>query len=240
MVGGREHLGRAGALDDASGVHREHAVGDLGDHAEVVGDEHDGGPVVVLQPCEQVEQLGLHRHVEGGGRFVGDQQLRPQGQRHRQHHPLAHAARELVRIVVDPAGGVDEPDLLEQRDRSLLGLGAADPLVGADRLDDLAPDAVLRVQARQRVLEHHRDLGAAHAAHRLGPETEQVGAVEAHLAGDRGVGEESQDGLRGDGLARAGLADDAHRLAGSDVERDAAHGLDVTVLGRERHPQVTD
>src|SRR3546814_8399043 len=40
-------------------------------------------------------------HVECGGRLVGDDQLRLGGQRERDHHTLAHAAGELVRIMVD-------------------------------------------------------------------------------------------------------------------------------------------
>ena len=39
-------------------------------------------------------------------------------ERHRDHRPLAHAARELVRVVVDPASGVGNADQLEQLDRA--------------------------------------------------------------------------------------------------------------------------
>ena len=38
-------------------------------------------------------------------------------ERHRDHHALAHAARELVRVVVDPALGARDADLLEQLER---------------------------------------------------------------------------------------------------------------------------
>ena len=53
-------------------------VGHLADHAEVVSDEHHRHPVLALQSVEQLEHLGLHGHVEGGRRLVGDQQLRAQ------------------------------------------------------------------------------------------------------------------------------------------------------------------
>ena len=36
--------------------------------------------VLVLQPRQHVEDLGLDRDVEGGGRLVGDEQLRLVGQ----------------------------------------------------------------------------------------------------------------------------------------------------------------
>ena len=59
-------------------------------------------PSRVLQVAHQVEDLRLDGHVERRGRLVGDQQLRVAGQRHRDHHPLAHAAGELVRILAHP------------------------------------------------------------------------------------------------------------------------------------------
>ncbi len=114
-----EHLARRRLLDDPAGVHREHPVGDLGDDAEIVGDEHHRRAVLALETGEQVEQLRLHGDVEGGGRFVGDQQLGPQGQGHRQHHPLAHAAGELVGVVVDSSGRIGDADLVEQGDGPL-------------------------------------------------------------------------------------------------------------------------
>ena len=56
-------------------------------------------PVSRLSWRDQVEDLRLDRDVERGGRLVGDQQLRIAGERHGDHHALAHAARELVRIL---------------------------------------------------------------------------------------------------------------------------------------------
>ena len=64
------------------------------------------------QPLEHVAAPGLHHHVEGGRRLVGDDQPRPAGQRHRDHHPLPLAAAELVGVGARPHGR--QPDLLEQ------------------------------------------------------------------------------------------------------------------------------
>ena len=55
----------------------------------------------VLRPYElpqQVKHLCLHRHIQPGGRFVGNHQLRLVHQGHGNHHALRHAARQLVRI----------------------------------------------------------------------------------------------------------------------------------------------
>ena len=60
-------------------------------------------PNSLLQALHQVEDLRLRGHVERGRRLVGDQQVGVVDERHRDHHALAHAARELVRVVVDAA-----------------------------------------------------------------------------------------------------------------------------------------
>ena len=83
-----EQLGDGGALDDAAGIHHQHAVGGLGDDAHVVRDDDDRHAELVAQVHQQVEHLRLDGHVERGRRLVGDQQLRPAGERHRDHHAL--------------------------------------------------------------------------------------------------------------------------------------------------------
>ena len=103
-------------LDRAAGVHHQHVVGHLGDHPEVVGDDDDRGVELALQVLEQVEDLRLHGHVERGGRLVGDQQARVVDQAHRDHRALAHAAGELVRVVVDAAVRLRDADPVEHLD----------------------------------------------------------------------------------------------------------------------------
>ena len=71
-------------------------------------------PNSLLQPAHHVQHLGLHGHVERGGRLVRDQQGRVERHRHRDHHPLPHPAGELVRIVVDPLRRPGDADQSEQ------------------------------------------------------------------------------------------------------------------------------
>ena len=107
-----------GALDDLAGIHHQHLVGDLGDDAEIVGDDQDRHAEPLLQVAQQVEDLGLDGDVERRRRLVGDQQRRLAGQRHGDHHALAHAARHVVRIVVDALRGRGDPHQLEHLDRA--------------------------------------------------------------------------------------------------------------------------
>ncbi len=56
---------------------------------------------ITAVPCsrhsvlDQADDLGLDRHVERGGRLVGDDQSGLGGERQRDHDPLAHAARRI-------------------------------------------------------------------------------------------------------------------------------------------------
>ena len=74
-------------------------------------------PNSLLEALHQVEDLRLRRHVERGRRLVGDQQVGVVDERHRDHHALAHAAGELVRVVVDPPLGARDADRLQQLER---------------------------------------------------------------------------------------------------------------------------
>ena len=238
---GEDLLDRA-LLDLASGVHHHHALAHLGHHAEVVRDQHDRRAEPVLQVAHQVEDLRLDRHVQRRRRLVGDQQLRIARQRHRDHHPLAHAAGKLMRILAHPPLRRGNADQHQHLDRPLLGVARRQALVKLQRLADLPADRQHRVEAGHRLLEDHRDRVAADVAHlRLG-DVEQVAALEADRAGDLAgrLLDQPQDRHRGDRLAAAGLADDArasrrHRRGTKPLDR--AHHA---VGRREMRLQVLD
>ena len=230
-------------LDHPPGIHHDHAIGDVGHDAEVVGDEDHAGSGLVSQLAQLVEDLRLDRDVERGRRLVGDQQLGRARERHRDHHALAHAARELVRVGPQPVGRARDADPLHHLDRAVERLGLGDlVVVDADLLDDLMTDPVHRVQRAHRVLEHHRDPGAADSLQLLGRGLHQLGAVVGRGPLEAGVWSAGQphQSHRGDGLARTRFADDRHDLAGIDRERDAVHRLHGSVLGRERDSQAVD
>ena len=230
-------------LDLAPGVHDHDALRGLGDHAEVVGDQDDRGAEALLELQHQVQDLGLDGDVERGRRLVGDQDLGVAGERHRDHHPLAHAAGELVRILADAASRLGDPHQLQHLGRAPERGRLREALVERQRLGDLAADGQHRVERGHRLLEDHRDLVAADPAH-LGPaQPEQVAALEADRAAREAAGrdrDQAQDRERGDALAAAALADHAQGLAAPQLERDAVDRLDHAVAGQEVGPEILD
>ena len=66
-------LADRGHLDGTTGVHHQRAVGELGDHPEVVGDDQHARAGDVACRLQHLEDLRLHGDVQRGGRFVADE-----------------------------------------------------------------------------------------------------------------------------------------------------------------------
>ncbi|SNS29438.1 hypothetical protein SAMN06893096_10396 [Geodermatophilus pulveris] len=230
----------AAHLDRPPGVHDQDPVGHAGHHAEVVGDQHHGRPGLLERGLQHLEDLRLHGDVQGRRGLVGDDHVGLVGHRDRDDDALAHAAGELVRVGPQPVLGLRDADQGEQLGGpGGGGLGRQVPVVDAQRLLDLLPDAVDRVEGGHRVLEDHRDALAADAGHLAVPLVEQLVAAVAHRPGDpRRLRQQAHDGQAGHRLARPGLTDDAEDLAGLQRVVDAPDGVHQAVLGREPHVEV--
>jgi hypothetical protein len=106
MARRREELVGRRRFHDLARVHDRDPVAGLGHDAQVVRDQEEGEPERLAEPAEEEQDLELDGHVERRGGLVGDQQPRVAGQRDRDHHPLPHAAGQLVRVLVEaPLGG---------------------------------------------------------------------------------------------------------------------------------------
>ncbi len=70
------------------------------DDGQVVGDEQVGQSQLSLEVVEQVDHLGLDRHVESRDRLVADDELRLHRQGTGDADPLPLTAGELVREAV--------------------------------------------------------------------------------------------------------------------------------------------
>lgn len=154
MEGACEHGFRRSLLDDAAEVEHGGAVGDLTDHAEVVADEQQSEAGRGAQVDEQAQHLGAHRCVEGGNGFVADEKRRIAGQCPRDRGALQLATRQR-RGTATPEVRI-EPDRVEQfaDAPSQAGAGAV-RFVEVQCETDRAADASTRIEARERLLEHH-------------------------------------------------------------------------------------
>ena len=79
LRGDNSSFGRRG-LDDAPDIHHGDPFADVLDHAQVVRDEEIREPEPVLQFEQEVEDLGLDRHVQRRHGLVGDDQAGDSGQ----------------------------------------------------------------------------------------------------------------------------------------------------------------
>ncbi len=207
-----------------------------------MGDEDDRHALFILQELDELEDLGLHGDVERGRRLVGDQQLRLAGERHRDHDALAHAAGEPMRIFVQALARGGHAHPLEDAQRLGLGRRPVEPAMMHQRLGDLEADGEHRVEARHRLLEDHRQLVAAHIAHLLLGELQEVAAVETDHALDPAVGGRKKPHHREcrDALAGTRFADDRDGLARADIEGQIFDGRPPDVVDAKGDRKVAD
>lgn len=95
-----EYLSGGRGFHDPTGVDHRNRVGHLLHHPQIVGDEENPHPDVTSEPVEEREDLPLDGGVEGGGRFIGKQQLRTARDGESDQCSLLHPARKLVRICI--------------------------------------------------------------------------------------------------------------------------------------------
>ncbi len=146
-----------------------------------------------------------------------------------------------MRVIVHALGGLGDADRLEQLDRALRRIAVTDAEVVLDAFGHLAFDRQHRVQRGDGVLEDHRHVAAAHAAHLSFGQLQQVAAHELDAAGDGGVvhhAHETEDGQGADALAATRLAHEADHLAGGDGEGDAVDGVDHPLLALEGDGEI--
>src|SRR5260221_3643495 len=237
-----EDLIDAAGLDDLPGIHDGDGGDDAGDDAEIVGDQDDRHVELALQRREQMQDLRLDGDVERRRRFVGDDELGPAHQRNGDHDALTQPARELMRILAQPARRRRDADLLEQEDGTLARRAARAAAMAQEDLLELVADRVGGVERGHRLLEDHRHAIAADILHAALPELDEIGAGEgeARRAAPCPLGQEIHDGKRGPCLAAAALADDAEGLAARHREADAADRVEHAVGERDLDVEPLD
>ena len=242
----RKHRGRRALFHTVALVHDEHAVGHLSHHAHVVRDEHHRHVQLLLQCTDQLQDFGLDGHIQRRGRLIRNQQRRLARQRHRNHHALAHAARQLMRIAPQHVARFRNAHQLQHAQRLGLGLVGRFALVQADRFGNLLAHGKDRVERGHRLLEDHRDIGTAHAAHgRLAGVCQiqhfAVAAAQMHVPADdlaAAVFHQPHQRQRRHRLARARFAHHGKRFTAVHMERQVAHRVDHALGRGKAHAQV--
>src|SRR3989442_9496451 len=227
-------------LDELARIHDRDAVAHLRDDTEVVRDQEERHRIGAAEVAEDLEDLRLDDHVERRGRLVCDEQLRLEDEGERDHDPLAHPARELVRVVAEAV--IRNPHR-PQDVRSPLGrLVRFDrAVVCANRLDEVLADRHERVQARHGILEDQRELLDPKSAEFRLRNPDEVASAEGQSARDlRTRRQQAEDRFAECRLAASRLADDPERLPGVEVEGDAVDRVDATPFRRIVDPEIAD
>src|SRR5260370_13126272 len=99
-----------------AGADQGDARGDLRDHGQAVGNENVSEREFALEFLQQEENLRADGNIEGGYRFIGDDELRLENKSPGDADALALAAGEFVRIP--PHGVFIQADAAKNRRRS--------------------------------------------------------------------------------------------------------------------------
>ena len=216
LLGGR-------LLDNLAGVHNRDVMSDLGDQCQVVRNEDHGKAELGLKIVKQLDDLLLDGNVQSGRGLVADDQFGVAGKGHSDQNALTLTTGKLMRIALERTLGVEAHELQE-----LLG---ATGTAALGELLHLGGNEHGGVERGQGVLIDHGDIGTAQAEPLLLAHLEQVAALPENLTGKMLViVGQAHDGQRGDGLTAAGLTDQAHGLARTDIKVDMIDDVDITVV----------
>ena len=234
---------RVALLDDSAGVHHVDPVGVTRHYPQIVRNEDKRHAEAAGQGFHQLQDLGLDGDVERGGRLVGNDQRRFAAQRHGNHHALAHAAAQVVRILPEALPGLGNAHHAQVGCRSFGSLGAADGKVLHHGLGKLQADAENGIERGHGLLKDHGDLAPAHRPHVLAAQGPQVLPPETNGSGSNASGrngEESENRQGADRLAAPRFADQRDRFTLGHVVRDAIHGTEDAPRGVELDSQILD
>ena len=217
-----------GHLDQIADVHHRHPVGDMLDHAQIVGDEQIGEIELLLQLLQQVQHLSLDRDIQRRDRLVADDQFRVQRQRAGDPDPLALAAAKCVGITRSVLG--PQAHHCEQLSHPVAERLPAGHLVDHQRLADDPPYGHARVERREGILEDDLHIGAdlleLFRLQLLDMDLPQLRIIKDNLA--RSGFEQPDDAATRRALAAAAFAYQPERFALFNIEVDTVDGFDIT------------
>ena len=152
-------------LDDLTGIEHGDLFAGFRDDAEVMRNHDDRGIVALAQIVHQIENLRLNGHVQRSRGFVGDEQARVVDERDGDHHALEHAARQVMRIILEDFRRTRNFDAVEHFKRRIVHLRTVHIRMKTQGFLNLFFDGIHRVKRGHRLLKNHGDLFAADFAH---------------------------------------------------------------------------
>ena len=240
MIGAAQYLFGQAELHQIAAIHHRHLVGNVGDHAHVMGHQHAAHLTLFAEGADKLEDLILNGDVECCGRLIGDDQLRIAGERDGDNHPLTHATGKLVRILFDAQLRLRDT----HRPHQLQCLGksgfAREVGIGQNGLHQLMLNGEQRVEGGHGVLEDEPDTGTTDGPHLVLALAGDELAIEIDIAtGDAARrAQEIDNGVADGGLAGAGFTDHPDNLTLFDREREILHRGQHPVAGGVLDPQV--
>jgi hypothetical protein len=127
------------ALDHDTGVHHVHPLAGLEDQPQIMRDVDHRGFELPGDLADQLDDAGLHRHVQRRGRLVEQQQRWVRQQGHGDDHALLLATRDLVRVDRHDALGVRQVHVGENLLGAFVGFRLADVVVADRHFHELPP-----------------------------------------------------------------------------------------------------
>jgi hypothetical protein len=100
VFGMYKDLSRWSVLDDAARPHDNNLVAERPDNAQIMADEQVRETMACLKLTQEINDLGLYRHIERRGRFVEHDKARSQHYGTCNRDTLTLATGKLVRVAV--------------------------------------------------------------------------------------------------------------------------------------------
>ena len=222
-----EDLAGRSVLEDAAGVHHDHAVGKRQRLVLGMGDMHEGQAELHLEALELAPHAQPQERVERRKRLVEEQHLGLDDEGASQRHALALPAGKLRRQPRVVAFEADQREQLARLPVPLFAPGAPRAEAEGNVVDDV------EMGEERVILEHHR--GAARCRRQVGDDLvvdHDVPVARPLVAGDHPERR---------GLAAAGRPDQAAVAAGRNIERDRVDRARRAVsLGEDGKLEVAD
>src|SRR5215469_1521847 len=229
MGGSFIHLFHRRGLHHVSRVHHVDMLTGSGHYSQVVRNQHHSGVKFFCQALHQFKDLRLDGHIQRRSRLICNQQFRIARQGDGNHDPLAHAAAELVRVVLDAPFRIWNTHQVKHFNRAFPGLVFTEVFaVPLDCLRNLVTYGEHRIERGHRVLENHRDFATAQIGQLVLVLLQDIFTVEVDLAANdlaRWIGYQAHHRKRRNAFAAAALTYYPQGLARLDGKGDIIDSL---------------